>query len=90
MHLLQKLFSEPNVPSIAMAERCLDPGRAMAGLAGKTCLGILRSYLRIWRGLRRWLLRTHGVPWPTSGEQVIDYLRARCDDPADPACRTAS
>ena len=76
VHLLQKLFRESNVPSIAMAERCLDPGRAMAGLAGKTRLGTLRSYLRIWQGLRRWLLRTHGVPWPTSGEQVIDYLRA--------------
>ena len=91
VHLLQKLFRESNVPSIAMAERCLDPGRAMAGLAGKTRLGTLRSYLRIWQGLRRWLLRTHGVPWPTSGEQIIDYLRASAaTSPADPACRTAS
>jgi len=53
-----------------------NPERAKMSLLGRFRPSTVRRYLAYWQGFRKWVGQTYGK-FPTSGEQLVDYLLAR-------------
>ena len=55
----------------------MDKDMAMEGFTGRTRHNAVRSAVRAIETLRRWLLRVHQLPFPTSVVHFIDGAHAR-------------
>eukprot|EP00974_Lingulodinium_polyedra_P079551 7702888-Lingulodinium_polyedra.AAC.1 len=50
----------------------------------------LRTRLRAWRGLRRWLEQARGTLWPRGTDDVLEYLEARASEQCGRTCLRAA
>ena len=78
---VRSLLVEAVAPSVRVAAECMDPDRAIEGAAGAIRPSSLRGYVRTWWKLRGWLMRNHGVCWPSRESHLIDYVFMRQDEP---------
>ena len=68
------ILVENGVPAAREAERSSDPGRQLAGLAGRARAATLRLRVRAWEKMSRWLDTRFGHKWPASEAEVLDYM----------------
>ena len=78
------LLREMNAPALQTVSNCMDKEMAMQGLAGRTRLNTVRSYVRAIETLRGWLLRAHQLPFPTSAVNFVDCVHARAAEACGP------
>ena len=64
-----------------MARGARQPGLAMLRCAGASRARTIRLRVRAWRKVRDFLQALHGVPWPATAAQVVDYLEMRAGEP---------
>ena len=68
-------------PVLATLESSLDPGRAIAMLAGRTRVTTLKRYVTVFQQWRLWLLEAKQIVPPGRPSDLVDYLLARRDEP---------
>ena len=68
-------------PVLATLESSLDPGRAIAMLAGRTRGTTLKRYVTVFQQWRLWLLEAKQIVPPGRPSDLVDYLLARRDEP---------
>ena len=68
-------------PVLAAVESSLDPGRAIAMLAGRTRVTTLKRYVTVFQQWRLWLLEAKQIVPPGRPSDLVDYLLARRDEP---------
>ena len=68
-------------PVLKTSESSLDPGRAIAVLAGRTRVTTLKRYVTVLQQWRLWLLEAKQIVPPGRPSDLVDYLLARRDEP---------
>ena len=68
-------------PVLATLESSLDPGRAIAMLAGRTRVTTLKRYVTVFQQWRLWLLEAKQIVPPGRPSDLVNYLLARRDEP---------
>ena len=68
-------------PVLATLESSLDPGRAIAMLAGRTRVTTLKRYVTVFQQWRLWLLEAKQIVPPGRPSDLVDYLLARRHEP---------
>ena len=81
---LIRILREVDAPSSKVAELCLDPDRAISGLAGQARARALKAYVCVGEALRGWPPRAHGIVWLQGPGHVLDYLRQQGDEQCRP------
>ena len=82
---MTRILREIDVPASKVAELCLDPERAVRGLAGQARARALRTYVLVGEALRRWPPRTQGITWLQGPGRVLDYRHPQWSEPCGPA-----
>ena len=63
-------------PILVILEASLDPGRAIAMLAGRTRATTLKRYITVFQQWRLWLLEAKQISPPGKPADLVDYLLA--------------
>ena len=75
------MIAEAGLPRALMAAATLQPALALQRCAGASRARAIRLRIRTWRRVRDLLLCMHGVPWPESSAQIVDYVEVRAAEP---------
>ena len=81
MHSLERGTRDLWGPSSSYLGVKLDPGRAIAMLAGRTRVTALKRYVTVFQQWRLWLLEAKQIVPPGRPSDLVDYLLARRDEP---------
>ncbi len=68
-------------PTAAAAAHTSDPRGTLSLVAAGRRASTLRARLRAWRAFGRWLWAAYGERWPSTWHRLVDYLRARAEEP---------
>jgi len=64
-------------PAVLATEKTADPEQSLKELVGASRAGTIRTRVRHWEALVRWLSAAKGVQWPRCAADVVDYVHAR-------------
>ena len=77
---LVQILSDARAPVVIKAMESTNPNALLKRLHGKTRASTMKTYLKRWLGLKSWLLRVHGIQWPTEPAHITDYLESLAED----------
>ena len=77
---LVQILSEARAPVVVKALESANPNALLKRLHGKTRASTMKTYLKRWLGLKSWLMRVHGILWPTEPSHITDYLECMAED----------
>ena len=78
--LLAQFIKEANLPVVALVNTLDDPAAGWIHLFGARRANTLKNRYQAWKPFRTWLETTRGKLFPTSFNDIIDYVQMRIND----------
>ena len=72
---------EAGLPTATLFATSTDPARLFVRLGAGKRVSTLKQKLSVYRKMKKYMLATHGIPFPTQLIQLMDYLMDRADEP---------